>query len=212
MSLFAFVAVIWVECIHLLSFIRERDWMIVFNTDQKMQTLVKDDIPALVTAAQNDPVAFGKLYDRYVQPIYRYIYSRVGIVHETEDITSQTFVAAYESLPRYRERGQFSAWLFRIARSKMNDHFRRSRREVGLEAAGEILEREDALGTLIRAEELSRIRSLINHLNEEEQELICLRYVADLSFVEIADLLGRREDAVKKSVYRLMARLKSQLE
>ena len=186
--------------------------MIVFNADQKMQTLVKDDIPALVTAAQNDPVAFGALYDRYVQPIYRYIYSRVGSVHETEDITSQTFVAAYESLRRYRERGQFSAWLFRIARSKMNDHFRRSRREVGLEAAGEILEREDALGTLIRAEELSRIRSLINHLNEEEQELIRLRYVADLSFVEIADLLGRREDAVKKSVYRLMARLKSQLE
>lgn len=186
--------------------------MIVFNTDQKMQTLVKDDISALVTAAQNDPVAFGTLYDRYAQPIYRYIYSRVGSVHETEDITSQTFVAAYESLSRYRERGQFSAWLFRIARSKMNDHFRRSRREVGLEAAGEILEREDALGALIRAEELSRIRSIISHLSEDEQELIRLRYVADLSFVEIADLLGRREDAVKKSVYRLMARLKSQLE
>jgi RNA polymerase sigma-70 factor (ECF subfamily) len=81
-----------------------------------------------------------------------------------------------------------------------------------LEAAGEILEREDALGTLIRAEELSRIRSIIKNLNEEEQDLIRLRYVADLSFAEIADLLGKREDAVKKSVYRLLARLKSQME
>jgi RNA polymerase sigma-70 factor (ECF subfamily) len=81
-----------------------------------------------------------------------------------------------------------------------------------LEAAGEILEREDALGVLIRAEELSRIRFLIHYLNEDEQELIRLRYVADLSFVEIADLLGRREDAVKKSMYRLLARLKSQME
>lgn len=81
-----------------------------------------------------------------------------------------------------------------------------------MEAAGQILEREDALGTLIRAEELSRIRSLIQHLNEEEQDLIRLRYVADLSFAEIADLLGKREDAVKKSVYRLLARLKSQME
>ena len=81
-----------------------------------------------------------------------------------------------------------------------------------MEAAGQILEREDALGTLIRAEELSRIRSIIDHLDEEEQDLIRLRYVADLSFVEIADLLGRREDAVKKSVYRLLARLKSQME
>ena len=186
--------------------------MIVFGVDQKMQTGTQDDLSALVTAALDDPMAFGKLYDRYVQPIYRYIFSRVGNAHEAEDIVSQTFMAAYESLGKYRERGQFSAWLFRIARSKMNDHFRRSRREVGLEAVGEILEREDALGALIRAEELSRIRSLIHHLNEEEQELLRLRYVADLSFVEIADLLGRREDAVKKSVYRLLARLKSQLE
>ena len=186
--------------------------MIVFKADRKLQAMVQDDIPALVNAARKDPSAFGRLYDRYVQSIYRYVYSRVGGTHEAEDITSQTFMAAYESLGRYRERGQFSAWLFRIAQSKLNDHFRRSRREVGLEAAGEILEREDALGTLIRAEELSRIRSLISHLDEDEQELIRLRYVADLSFAEIADLLGRREDAVKKSVYRLLARLKGQVE
>ena len=186
--------------------------MIVFEADRKMQTVIQDDIPALVTAALEDPAAFGRLYDRYVQPIYRYVYSRVGSAHAAEDITSQTFMSAYESLARYRERGQFSAWLFRIARSKLTDHFRRSRREVGLEAAGEILEREDALGTLIRAEELSRIRAIIKNLNEEEQDLIRLRYVADLSFAEIADLLGKREDAVKKSVYRLLARLKSQME
>jgi RNA polymerase sigma-70 factor (ECF subfamily) len=177
-----------------------------------MQSMVQEDIPALVAAALADPAAFGRLYDRYVQSIYRYVFSRVGSAHEAEDITSQTFMAAYEALGRYRERGQFSAWLFRIARSKMNDHFRRNRREVQLEAAGKILEREDALGVLIRAEELSQIRFLINHLNEEEQELIRLRYVADLSFVEIASLLGKREDAVKKSLYRLLARLKSQME
>lgn len=186
--------------------------MIGFGVDRKLQMRPQDDLQALIAAAQKDPVAFGRLYDRYVQPIYRYVYSRVGSAHEAEDITSQTFMAAYEALARYRERGQFSAWLFRIAQSKLNDHFRRSRREVGLEAAGEILEREDALGALIRAEELTRIRSLIGHLDSEEQELIRLRYVADLSFAEIADLLGRREDAVKKSVYRLLARLKSQME
>ena len=186
--------------------------MIAYKADRKLQSMIQDNIPALVNAARKDPAAFGVLYDRYVQSIYRYVFSRVGGTHEAEDITSQTFMAAYEALERYRERGQFSAWLFRIARSKLNDHFRRSRRQVGLEAVGEILDREDALGTLIRAEELSRIRSIISHLDDEEQELIRLRYVADLSFAEIADLLGRREDAVKKSVYRLLARLKSQVE
>lgn len=185
--------------------------MIVFEADRKLQ-MAQEDIPRLIAAARQDPAAFGRLYDCYVQPIYRYVFSRVGTAHQAEDITSQTFMSAYESLARYRERGQFSAWLFRIARSKINDHFRRSRREVGLEAAGEILEREDALGALIRAEEMSRMRFIIGRLSDEEQELIRLRYVAELSFGEIADLLGKREDAVKKSLYRLLARLKSQLE
>jgi RNA polymerase sigma-70 factor (ECF subfamily) len=185
--------------------------MIIFGVDQKMQRPSPDNLQALIAAAQQEPAMFGRLYDHYVQSIYRYAYSRVGSAHEAEDITSQTFMSAYEALARYRERGQFSAWLFRIAQSKINDYFRRSRREVGLDLVAE-MQREDALGTLIRAEELSRIRSLISQLSEEEQELIRLRYVADLSFAEIGDLLGRREDAVKKSVYRLLARLKGQLE
>jgi RNA polymerase sigma-70 factor (ECF subfamily) len=186
--------------------------MIVLDKDQILQMPLQDDTRAFIAAAQKDPAAFGKLYDRYVQPIYRYVYSRVSSSHEAEDITSQTFMAAYEALGRYQERDQFSAWLFRIARNKINDYFRRSQREARLEAEEEKLEQEDVLGTLIRAEELSRIRFIVRHLSEEEQELLRLRYVADLSFVEIADLLGRREDTVKKSVYRLLARLKSQME
>jgi RNA polymerase sigma-70 factor (ECF subfamily) len=173
---------------------------------------LSEDIPALAMEAKSDPAAFGRLYDHYVQPVYRYLYSRVESVHAAEDLTSQTFIAAYEALPKYRERGQFAAWLFQIARSKMNDHFRRTRHEVELEAAERIVEREDALGQVIQNEELTRLRSLIRKLDSEEQELIRLRYVADLSFAEMAELLGRREEAVKKSLYRLQARLKDQME
>ena len=186
--------------------------MLGLYAEEKMQNSTKDDLPALIAAAQDDPAAFGRLYDRYVQPIYRYLYSRLGDAHAAEDVTSQTFIAAYESLPKYRERGQFSAWLFRIAQSKMNDYFSRNRRAVGLEATRELFEREDALGTLIRAEELSQVRFLIKKLNPEEQDLLRLRYVAELSFGEMAELLGKREDAVKKSVYRLLERLKGQME
>ena len=186
--------------------------MVVFGADRKLQMMVQDDIAPLVSDAVENPAAFGRLYDRFVQRIYRYVYSRVGNAHEAEDITSQTFIAAYESLRRYRERGQFLAWLFRIARSKINDHFRRSRREVGLDAAERIVEVDDALGALIQNEELIRLQALIKKINDDERELIRLRYVADLSFVEMAELLGKREDAVKKSVYRLLGRLKGQME
>ena len=89
--------------------------MVGLAAEQKMQKAIPiNDIPALVQAAREDPVAFGRLYRHFVQPIYRYLYSQVGTVHDAEDLTSQTFITAYESLPRYRERGYFSAWLFRI--------------------------------------------------------------------------------------------------
>lgn len=187
--------------------------MVAFDTNWSSQsTMQMEEISTLVQAAKDDPAAFGRLYSHYVQPIYKYLYSRVGTVHDAEDLTSQTFITAYESLARYRERGYFSAWLFRIARSKLIDHFRRNKREVGLDAAGEMLEREDSLGVLIRAEELSKMRFLINKLSDDQQELLRLRYVADLSFAEMAELLGEREDAVKKSLYRLLVRLKGQME
>jgi RNA polymerase sigma-70 factor (ECF subfamily) len=174
--------------------------------------MTQEGLSDLIAAARQDPAAFGKLYDRYIQPVYRYLHSRLGSVHEAEDITSQTFMAAYEALPKYKEQGQFAAWLFRIARSKMNDHFRRSRFEVELEAAEGTFQGEDALGMIVQDEDLSRLRSIIKKLNPEEQDLIRLRFVADLSFIAMAELLGKREDAVKKSVYRLLARLKSQME
>lgn len=186
--------------------------MIGFEAINKTDPMTQDRLTDLIAAARSDPAAFGGLYDHFIQPVYRYLYSRLGSVHEAEDITSQTFIAAYEALPKYREQGQFAAWLFRIARSKMNDHFRRSRFEVRLDAAEKIPAEEDALNLVIQDEELGRLQLIFGNLNPEEQDLIRLRYVADLSFVEIAELLGKCEDAVKKSVYRLLARLKSQME
>jgi RNA polymerase sigma-70 factor (ECF subfamily) len=184
--------------------------LIAEQTTQKVEQV--DDIPILVKAAREDPTAYSRLYKHYVQPIYRYLYSRVGTVHDAEDLTSQTFITAYESLARYREQGFFSAWLFRIARSKLMDHFRAIRRHARLDAAEGIVMVQDALGHVIQNEETIRLRSLICELEEDEQELIRLRYVAGLSFAEMANLLGKREDAVKKSLYRLLARLKSEME
>jgi RNA polymerase sigma-70 factor, ECF subfamily len=186
---------------------------VVTIAESDMQSSTQpESIAALAAEAKNNPVAFGRLYNLYVQPVYRYLYSRIGSVHEAEDLTSQTFIAAYEALPRYHERGHFAAWLFRIARSKLMDHFRKSRFEVGLDAAERSVEEGDTLGRLVQDEELSHLKFLIQGLHANEQDLIKLRYVADLSFAEMGELLGKREDSVRKSVNRLMARLRSQME
>ena len=170
------------------------------------------EISQLIQEARQDPLAFARLYDRFSKPIYRYLYSRVGDQIDAEDLTAQTFLTALEKLPRYRERGHFKAWLFTIARNKAVDHFRKKRPEVKLDVSEMQAGGDDLLGEVIHRERIKQLSALIRSLDQKEQELLRLRYVADLSFSEMAVLLGKRQDAVKKSLYRLQARLQSQLE
>jgi RNA polymerase sigma-70 factor (ECF subfamily) len=171
-----------------------------------------DDADQLVSVAQGNPTAFGALYDRYVHAVYRYHYSRVGEAGEAEDLTAQTFLAALEALPRYRGRGQFSAWLFQIARSKAMDYFRRRRPQVSLENAEGRSNQSDLLAQIVEGDDLRRLSRLIAGLPEPERELLRLRYVADLTFAEMASVLGKTEQSVKKSVYRLLERLHGRME
>lgn len=171
-----------------------------------------DGEAALVTAARQDPAAFGRLYDHYVQPLYRYILSRTGSVAEAEDITAQTFLAALEALGRYRHHGYFSAWLFSIATNKMVGAFRKQRRDVPLDSLDQLSASADLLQQVSAGERSAALQQVIRSLPGNERELLSLRYVAELSFAEMAALLGRSEPATKKALYRLLGRLQSRLE
>jgi len=177
----------------------------------KQRAEAADDDARPIAEAQHNPMAFAALYDRYVQPIYRYLYYRLGDAQEAEALTSQTFLAALEALPRDRHEGHFAAWLFRIARSKVIDHVRRRPRQTPLSEAHPA-EAADLLAQLARADEIARLAALIGTLDEEARELIRLRYTAGLPFAEVAAIVGSNENTVKKSLYRLLGRLQSQLE
>lgn len=169
-------------------------------------------VSQIIAAARQDPRMFGDLYLMYAQPIFRYLYSRIGSVPEAEDATAQTFLAALERLPKYRHDGYFASWLFSIARNKAMDYFRKRSKEASLEVAENIPADANLLQEVIRTERTVALSNLIRALPENEQEMIRLRYIAELSFTEIGHLLRKKEDTVKKSTYRLLARLKVQLE
>jgi RNA polymerase sigma factor (sigma-70 family) len=171
-----------------------------------------DEEAGQVAAAKKDPRAFGVLFDRYIQPVYRYLLSRLGDVEEARDLASQTFLAAFESLPRYQHKGFFSAWIFSIARSKYIDFIRKSSKMKPSDKDHEPVIAVDPLQQIIDTERARELQNLIRDLPGEEQELLRLRYSARLSFSEVAVILGRNEDAVKKTLYRLLARLQSRLE
>lgn len=170
------------------------------------------EIAGLVAQAQLNPADFAPLYDRYIQPVYRYLYSRVGHTQEAEDLTAQTFLDALEALPRYRHKGHFSAWLFAIARSKAMDFFRKRQRETNLTESKDGAEDPNLLSNLSQSQDIQQLLSLVKALAHTDQELIRLRFVAELPFAEMSVLLGKKEDAVKKALYRLLGRLEKQME
>ncbi|RPI87286.1 MAG: RNA polymerase sigma factor [Chloroflexi bacterium] len=176
------------------------------------QNAAQEDESELVREAQSSLSGFKQLYLHWLSPVYRYFYFRTRNVKDAEDLTSQVFLKVYEELPRYRDRGYFSAWLFTIARSKAADFFRRNSREVSLEAVEVADGSLDLLAQAVQSDEIQRLKRLILSLPDEEQELIRLRFVSGLSYREIGEVLHRKEDAVRKSISRLLARLQNQLE
>jgi RNA polymerase sigma-70 factor (ECF subfamily) len=170
-----------------------------------------DDL-ALVQAARQDPVLFGELYKHYVDRVYRYLYSRTGNVHEAEDLTAQTFLAAFESFDRFRQDAHFASWLFSIARHKTADHFRRRKNTPAIEEIQEISVEKDPLLEVVQTERVRALAAILPTLAEKERELLRLRFLAEMSFPEMARSLHRNESALKKSLYRLLERLHNQLE
>ena len=172
----------------------------------------ENDKTAIINAARHDPKMFGEVYKMYVEQVYRYLFSRVGNQHEAEDLTAQTFLAAFETIKKLRQSERFTPWLFTIARNKTMDHFRYSQRSSEIGDADKIADENDSLSEIIQSEEIRALTNLVTSLPEDERELLRLRFLAEMSFREMANLLHRKEDAVKKSVYRLLARLHSRLE
>lgn len=166
---------------------------------------------AVVGAAKTDAGAFAILYDRYVQRLYHYCYHRTNNAHDAEDLTSQTFLAALEALPHYRQDGHFAAWLFTIARNKIVDHYRRAPNSRFDESSA-LPSHSDPAGDAEFSQQRGILLRALSLLADDEQELIRLRYVAELPFAEIARALHKSEGAAKKMLYRLLARLRSQME
>ena len=94
-----------------------------------------EDAALAVRASHGDVTAFGLLYDRHVDAIYRYVYYRVRDDAEAEDLTSDVFMKALRAIPRYEPRQAFLAWLYRIARNAVIDRARRGNRQVPFEDA-----------------------------------------------------------------------------
>lgn len=158
-----------------------------------------------------DAATFVALYHRHLHDVYRYASARVRTPQEAEDITSEAFQRAWKSRGRYQGQAGFRPWLFGIVHRTIADHHRRSKPAARLSesVADNLLDgRPTPDEELAKRERVRRARAMLESLKPEQRDVLTLRFVAELSYAEIARVVHKREDAVKKIAYRAMEQLR----
>lgn len=173
-----------------------------------------EDRALAVRASGGDVTAFGLLYDRHVETIYRYVYYRVRDDAEAEDITSDVFMRALRAMPRYEPRQAFLAWLYRIARNAVIDRARRGSRQVSFEdaiehpTADQVVEPDTEL---LSRSDSDTLRAALAKLTPLQQEVVVLRFLEGYSTQEIASIVGKREGTVRGIQFRAIGALRQMI-
>jgi RNA polymerase sigma-70 factor (ECF subfamily) len=171
------------------------------------------DDETLAWQARGDPQAFAELYGRFLDRVYRFILIRTGNVQDAQDLTSQTFVAALESIEKYGNRGSFGGWLFGIARHKIADHYRRRRVDVALDDVAWLHHPDPGPEEIADARlQLERVSRALKSLDTQQAEALALRVFGELSAAEVGQVMGKTEGAARMLVHRGLRKLQERLE
>ncbi len=149
--------------------------------------------------------------------IYRYLYAHLDDVMDAEDLTGEVFLKAWQSVPNYNERGiPFVAFLFRIARNALIDHYRRRKHSdphAPEEMDGIRNDAEQDIGEIISNKtEHQQMLQALSQLKPDFNEVLTLRFIAGLSPDETAEVMNRSTGAVRVLQHRALATLREIME
>jgi RNA polymerase sigma-70 factor (ECF subfamily) len=166
----------------------------------------------LVNLVQDgDGEAFGQLYDRYVDTVFRFIYYRVNDRALAEDFTSETFLRALRRIGTISYQGRdVGAWFITIARNIVLDHVKSARNRLEVTTADTIESREQAQSTesaVMQTLDAERLMAAVGRLGDEQRECVMLRFIHGLSVSETASVMGKNDGAIKALQHRAVRKL-----
>lgn len=177
------------------------------------QTDLKNE-QSLIETAKMNPAKFAVLYDKYYEQIFRFIYQRLDDKEQAFDTTQQVFVKALENLYKYEFRGvPFASWLYRIASSEVNNLFRtqKAQRTVNIDTVSIYGIMDEIQESKIEEYHDKIVAIIAEKLEDDELQLIEMRFFEKRSFKEIAEILNITENNAKVKTYRVLDKLKKQI-
>lgn len=155
---------------------------------------------------------FAILYDRYIKKIYNFIYYKTTHKETAEDLTSQAFFKALAAINRFDPaQGSFSSWLFRIARNTVIDHYRTKKHNANIDDIWDMADNTDIERDIDANMRLADVGQYMAKLPGDQREIIIMRVWQDMSYHEIAAILGKSEDACKMSFSRAINKLRQEI-
>ncbi len=166
-------------------------------------------------AAKGDREAYGLVYDLLFDDLFRYISWNVASTQDAQDLTAEVFLRALRALDRFEAaRSTARAWLFTIARNIVIDyHRRRARRpEQPLDSGSEPAAEQHLESTMESQAASDAVSAAMRKLNEEQRQVVTLKFFSGMSNAEVAAVMGKKEGAINAMQYRALNRMGKILE
>jgi len=156
---------------------------------------------------------FSKIYDRYIDKIYRFIFLKVSSQEIAQDLTSETFLRGWESFKNGNKIENPQAFLYKIARNLVTDHYREKGRAqvVSAEYVPIVDPRQNLEEKSLLNSDIDNVKMALASLPEEYQDVIIWHYLDGLAFSEIGQILHKSENAVRVQTHRALEKLRKKL-
>ena len=168
--------------------------------DKILDPSVIDETTLVRLSQQGDTEMFARLYQAYLDRIYHYVFFRVADDQLAEDITSQIFLKVWEKLDTYQPgQSPFLAWIYRIARNTVIDHYRAKKVAISIDDArpAELSHYDDVEEKLESQIQSQKLRAALRELTKEPQQVLLLKFVDGMTTPQIAKQLKKQEGAVR---------------